>query len=529
MAEISLGTDPASLYPICLALAPELGNQLAGRQMHADPPEGGRLLSEYLADHPEHCEAIPYLYDLARIEEAAFRLQTQPKELPERPAARMVNPALELLQVDWRFLPEFISDRRQEPCPGTCHVLLVIPPGGESVEIRSAGSRELLALKITAEGIDSRAAAAEGGVSVGAIDDLLSWAVQQGLLISPPSRIRRPPDFPRGEIADPEVFASPTFTLQWHVTQACDLNCRHCYDRSSRQEMPLSRGLSVLDDLYDFCRSHSVFGQVSFSGGNPLLYPYFDRLYREASERGFMTAVLGNPMPKRRIEKLRSIQIPEFYQVSLEGTREHNDYIRGQGHFDRTMKFLSTLGELGIYRMVMLTLTRDNMDQVLELADQLRGRAELFTFNRLAAVGQGAFLSPVPPEDFPAFLGRYMKAAAANPCLGLKDNLFNLLRYQQGMKTGGGCTGHGCGAAFNFLALLPDGEVHACRKLPSYMGNIYAQPLTEIYHGEAGRRFRAGSSACSGCPVRPVCGSCLAVSHGSGLDIFRDPDPCCFR
>jgi selenobiotic family peptide radical SAM maturase len=413
-------------------------------------------------------------------------------------------------------------------------MVLLWPDASGAVRCEPAADEDLLALKIAAEGLALAEVAREAGAPVAALRQLLHRATSKGLLLQPPSLLTRPEStHPRAAATaldlDDDVFCSETFTMQWHITQRCDLNCRHCYDRSSRQEMPLSRGLSVLDDLYDFCRSHSVFGQVSFSGGNPLLYPYFDRLYREASERGFMTAVLGNPMPKRRIEKLRSIQIPEFYQVSLEGTREHNDYIRGQGHFDRTMKFLSTLGELGIYRMVMLTLTRDNMDQVLELADQLRGRAELFTFNRLAAVGQGAFLSPVPPEDFPAFLGRYMKAAAANPCLGLKDNLFNLLRYQQGMKTGGGCTGHGCGAAFNFLALLPDGEVHACRKLPSYMGNIYAQPLTEIYQGEAGRRFRAGSNACSGCPVRPVCGSCLAVSHGSGLDIFRDPDPCCFR
>ncbi|MFP4159922.1 MAG: hypothetical protein ACLFQ9_07575 [Desulfobacterales bacterium] len=54
--------------------------------------------------------------------------------------------------------------------------------------------------------------------------------------------------------------------------------------------------------------------------------------------------------------------------------------------------------------MVMLTLTRHNMDQVLELAESLNGRAELFTFNRLASVGQGAYLSAVPPELFPAFL-----------------------------------------------------------------------------------------------------------------------------
>jgi len=61
------------------------------------------------------------------------------------------------------------------------------------------------------------------------------------------------------------------------------------------------------------------------------------------------------------------------------------------------------------------------------------------------------------------------------------------------------------------------------------MGNIYDQSLNGIYHGDAGHRYRTGSSACAACPVRPVCGACLAVSYGAGRDVFRDPDPYCFR
>ena len=113
--------------------------------------------------------------------------------------------------------------------------------------------------------------------------------------------------------------------------------------------------------------------------------------------------------------------------------------------------------------------------------------------------------------------------------MGFKENLFNLLRWQQGLPFGGGCAGYGCGAAFNFVALLPDGEVHACRKMPSLIGNIYQERLNDIYYGSAARRFRAGSKSCSTCPVRPVCGGCTAVSCGFGLDIFNELDPYCFR
>ncbi|MGA8180935.1 MAG: thio(seleno)oxazole modification radical SAM maturase SbtM [Desulfobacterales bacterium] len=511
-------TDILKHYPVCLELIPDLENYL----------RGAAVLSEVLDRQPELCCRHPFLLDLARIEESKHRLLTSPPSFPERLKHTVINPALELLPVNWQQLPEFLFDRSVVPEPGNGYVFVLIRPGERRVEVRNAEAAELLALKIVAERIESRRAAAEGGVTVGAIDDILYRAEQIGLILTPPSRIRRSAEFPRGKVHDPEFFSSSTFTLQWHITQTCDLDCRHCYDRSDREAMTLDQALGVLDDLYDFCRAHHVYGQVSFSGGNPMLSPHFDRLYSEAADRGFMTAVLGNPMPRSRIERMLVVQKPEFYQVSLEGMRAHNDYIRGRGHYDRVLDFLKLLGELKVYRMVMLTLTRDNMDQVLELADRLNGLAELFTFNRLAAAGRGAELSAVPFDRFPNFLAQYMDAAEENLCMGLKDNLFNLLRWQRGLLPTGGCAGYGCGAAFNFVALLADGEVHACRKMPSLIGNIYRECLNDIYHGSAARRFRAGSKSCNACPVRPVCGGCPAVSYGFGRDIFNECDPYCF-
>ena len=214
--------------------------------------------------------------------------------------------------------------------------------------------------------------------------------------------------------------------------------------------------------------------------------------------------------------------------MSLEGLEPHNDAIRGPGHFERTLKFLPLLKELGIYSMVMLTLTRDNLGDVLPLAELLRDKVDAFFFNRLAQVGEGANLRGPGREEYAAFLEAYLEAAAANPIMGLKDNLTNILHHQKGIPLFGGCTGYGCGAAFNFLTLLPDGEVHACRKLPSLIGNVLENSLVEIYDSEAARRYRAGTAACRGCPIRPVCGGCLAVAYGAGLDIFHDRDPGCF-
>jgi selenobiotic family peptide radical SAM maturase len=245
-------------------------------------------------------------------------------------------------------------------------------------------------------------------------------------------------------------------------------------------------------------------------------------------ERNFSTAILGNPATKERIARIVDIAMPAFFQVSLEGLRDHNDSIRGAGHFDRIMSFLGVLRELQVSSMVMLTLTRENMDQVLPLAELLRDRTDAFHFNRLALFGEGANLAMADRARYRQFLEDYVRAAGSNPVMGYKDNLINILLHERGDEPFGGCAGYGCGAAFNFVTLLADGEVHACRKLPSPLGNIRERPLADIYDSVLARQYRLGPAACKGCPVRVTCGGCLAVTKSCGLDIFTEKDPFCF-
>ena len=66
------------------------------------------------------------------------------------------------------------------------------------------------------------------------------------------------------------------------------------------------------------------------------------------------------------------------------------------------------------------------------------------------------------------------------------------------------------------------------RKFPSWIGNIFEALLQEIYESDHAKRYWAGSSACVGCSLRPVCGGCQAVVSSMGLDPGRDLDPHCF-
>jgi selenobiotic family peptide radical SAM maturase len=519
------------IYPACRKLvASEAWDRLANA---CATGHGPGELPQILSRQGDILSPPGYLPELARLEWTLFRVKTLEPDYSPRGNQIEINPSLQLLRLSWKNLTFLLTVNENDPVSipefGEEYVLVWRHPRTHETLVCPATDEDLLVLKMAAEEIDLKQLAAAGEVTIHALDAAIDRAVGRGLLIAPPSGIRRDPScFLVDQGIEEDFLSSPVFTLQWHITQACDLHCRHCYDRSHTHPLELGQSIKVLDGLHEFCRSRKVKGQVSFTGGNPLLYPDFLEVYRAASGRGFSLAILGNPAPREVIEELIAIEPPLFYQVSLEGLREHNDHIRGPGHFDRVLEFLRVLRHLDIYSMVMLTLTRNNLSQVLPLAEMLRRHTDLFSFSRLSLVGEGAALRLPTKDDYRGFLEAYSEAAERNPVCALKDNLLNIIRYQKGLPAFGGCAGYGCGAAFNFVSLLADGSVHACRKFPSLIGNILHASLDELYDSEPARRYRTGSRACRSCAIRPVCGGCLAISHSFGLDLFVDRDPYCF-
>lgn len=331
-------------------------------------------------------------------------------------------------------------------------------------------------------------------------------------------------------IEDPVLHRrTARFGLQWHITQACDLSCAHCYDRTEMRAMRWPDCARVLDQFDSFCREREVEGSVALSGGNPFLHPRFFEIYRAIVERGYGIGLLANPVEPDFLDRLVEIRKPAYYQVSLEGLEAENDRIRGPGSFQDVLAFLPRLEERGIRSVVMLTLTKRNLGELIPLARLLRGRAKRFTYNRLVQVGRGAALATPSKEDYGELAIHWVAEQQKDPSgLGLKDNLLNIVQRAIGQPLAGGCTGFGCGAAFNFVAVLPNGDVHACRKFPSPLGNLLREPLSALYDGEAARRYRRGCSACDGCPIRLRCGGCLAVASAAGLDPFTERDPMCF-
>jgi len=493
----------------------------------ADSAESVDSFVQLLLDRA-HADRVPaYFSELVTMEAHVFKLLQRLIPFTPYPDRQEINPTLKLFANAWSGLAGCIGAGEDGYFPQRSaeQVIIWMPPGAYEPRLAVVTDRDLLILKMTVEGLTSSQVAETAGTYAAAINSAIRYGLDTGIILGPRPEIRRSRG--GGEIAD-SFSSSREFSLQWHITQACDLHCRHCYDRTPCESLSLDQELRILDQLSEFCLDHHVFGHVSFTGGNPLLHPHFHQLYREASARGFTIGILGNPASESDIESFAEIQPPEFYQVSLEGLEEHNDYIRGDGHFRRVFEFLDLLRKHRIYSKVMLTLTRANLDQVIPLGKLLQDKADVFTFNRLSSVGEGANLAAADPADFEQFLEDYIEASKAFPVFGLKDNLFNIILDREGTDLFGGCTGFGCGAAFNFVSILATGDVHACRKFPSYIGNITSQSLADIYHSPQAQGYREGPEVCRSCRLQAVCRGCLAVQYSSGDDNPAAKDPYCF-
>ena len=233
------------IYKACrIIVGPERWDRLIQNSNSSDDPES--LMNFFIQSGEQ--EMPKFLPDLARLEwniEDVSRtenfIQNDIKEI-------LVNPSLRLIDLTWKnLLPLLSNDKTEthaEPIPGRELVLIWKDPRGGRVKYRVASQGDLLALKITDEHISPEHAAVEGNVSVGMIDGIIDDAVHEGILLSPPSRIiRNPSIFSANDYVDESFLSSHSFTLQWHITQACDLSCRHCYDRSTRSPMSLEQGI----------------------------------------------------------------------------------------------------------------------------------------------------------------------------------------------------------------------------------------------------------------------------------------------
>ena len=280
---------------------------------------------------------------------------------------------------------------------------------------------------------------------------------------------------------------------------------------------------------------------AALTGGDPLLHKHFFDIANYMKEKNVVMSVLGNPfhLNYETIAKLKSLRI-RSYQISIDGLRETHDRFRKKGSFDRSIRAIEDLKNVGIRTVLMFTISRQNANEltsIMELASLYS--VDVFAFARICNYGNGVGLQSFSPAEYRTILlDAYKKekelvSKGSKTKFNKKDHLWTPLLEELGEVSYKPTQDHlifgGCSIGIQSLCILADGTAFACRRFYSPIGKVPEQSIEDIFFSKEMNFYRdSGYEKCSKCNLLQYCRGCPAVSYNN-TNRFGAPDPQCWR
>jgi len=164
----------------------------------------------------------------------------------------------------------------------------------------------------------------------------------------------------RKELARELGFHPPSVML-FSVTQKCNFNCPGCWahEYEAKGDLTFDEWKRVLDEARDKIGIH-IFPVV---GGEPFIRPDFLDIIAQYPDCAFIVFTNGSLIDDKKIERMQELG-NVYPMLSLNGWRETNDPIRGEGTFDMVMEKMDKLREAGIIFGASLTATSKNAEEI---------------------------------------------------------------------------------------------------------------------------------------------------------------------
>ncbi|NTU88832.1 MAG: radical SAM/SPASM domain protein, ACGX system [Actinobacteria bacterium] len=339
----------------------------------------------------------------------------------------------------------------------------------------------------------------------------------------------------------------PSFAFQWHITDECDQRCEHCYIFSNDTQIDLRRmSFEQMEQVFESCLAmRDSLGREPYfylTGGDPILHPDFWRLVELISSKGLSFAVMGNPfhLTEEVCDRLKAHGCRK-YQLSLDGLEKTHDLFRKPGSFAATLAAIPLIRDAGIYCAVMTTVSNVNIAEIPDLIDLVAElEVDVFAFGRYCPTsGQKSEEYHVEPDVYREFLLRCQEKFDAHKesstTFQLKDHLWTLLQYEQGRFTipadaDPEMVYDGCHCGVDHMTILPNGDVYACRRMESKVGNVFSTPMEELFLSDEMDCYRCIErfEKCTKCELKNYCRGCPAVAYGYTGNMYV-ADPQCWK
>lgn len=304
--------------------------------------------------------------------------------------------------------------------------------------------------------------------------------------------------------------------LWLHTNNFCNLTCRHCLVSSSPfadKGLKFEQLSKVIDEAYSLGAR-----RFYFTGGEPFgRKDIFELIQDVLSYEGTELVILTNAtlITSERLEKLKAFPRERLHlQVSLDGSAPQvNDAIRGEGTFERIIKGIHALTEIGFKPNITVVITKANAQDISNMPQFVRAMKLsrlhlLWLHKRGRAMEQNDMALSV--EELIDVVKKTLPAA--KECNVEVDNFAKAVsrllssaneKYDLSM------------AGYESLCVYSDGEVYPSAALANIKelscGNVLHRPLEEIYkYSRVLMNFRSATviekEVCKECPLKFICG-----------------------
>ncbi len=335
------------------------------------------------------------------------------------------------------------------------------------------------------------------------------------------------------------------FAFQWHITDTCDQRCEHCYIFADDhlvhlREMSLVDMEVILGNCLAMCEKVGRLPYFYITGGDPILHKDFWTLLSLLKEREIPFTILGNPFHLSDAVCCRLAGLGcDKYQLSIDGLRETHDSIRKPGSFDATLEKISCIRNAGIKCAIMTTVSGKNIAEIPDIISLVVAHnVDIFAFGRYCPTSAEK-KNHVSPQDYRALLeacwAKFETYKDSETTFNLKDHLWTLFLYEKGFfkipeDSEEGVIYDGCNCGNCHLTILPSGDLYACRRMESKVGNALSEQLADVFLGQAMDAYRQYDrfEKCSKCELLRFCRGCPAVAYGTTGNMYA-ADPQCWK
>jgi len=304
--------------------------------------------------------------------------------------------------------------------------------------------------------------------------------------------------------------------------------------------MKLEDARKVINNCVEMCETMKRLPYFYITGGDPILHKDFWKIAKLLKDKEIPFGILGNPF---HLNDEVCIRLREHgcrkYQLSIDGMKKTHDVIRKPGSFDTTIEKIPVLRKAGIDVAIMTTVSGTNKDEMEDIVDLVvENNVDIFAFARYCPTSFEKD-THLEPSEYRDLLDRLWKKFETykdrETTFNLKDHLWNLYLYEKGLyKIPNGLDENimydGCNCANCHMTILPTGEVFACRRMESPIGNALTDSMYDIYIGDAMNTYRKYDQfeKCSKCELLRFCRGCPAVAYGYTHNMYSI-DPQCWK